>query len=307
LAAAGVLDGKFATAHWGDIDRLERIYPAVQWQRGVRYIDTGTVLTTGGLTSGFDATLYLLAKRHGPEVAERVARALHYQPGVELVAAPAVEQYIVGLKDSIYLFNAAFNWSKRDAGVWLYDGVGDLELAAVLESYATSWTTSTFTVGATHRVVNSRYGLQFVPRWDVGTLPSVDRLLVPGGMSSAQTKASLTVVEGRIAAPIARVHDSARPRFAFEAPLEDLAREENVPTAAFATRRLEYRASSLQLVGAGWPVLLTLQPALIGAVGVGLVRWITRRYDRRRQQRRMEHTPAIAPAVPVAYSGGQDH
>ena len=36
LAEAGLLDGRTATAHWGDIDRLERRYPAVQWQRGVR-------------------------------------------------------------------------------------------------------------------------------------------------------------------------------------------------------------------------------------------------------------------------------
>src|SRR3712207_5991959 len=71
LAAAGVLDGKRATAHWGDIDRLERSFPAVQWQRGLRYVDEGGVLTTGGLTSGIDATLYVLAKRHGEAVAEQ--------------------------------------------------------------------------------------------------------------------------------------------------------------------------------------------------------------------------------------------
>ena len=92
LAAAGVLDGKPATAHWGDIDRLERTYPAVQWQRGLRYVDAGNVLTTGGVTSGVDGTLYLLGKRHGAAVAERVARALHYPPMVELDATPTVDQ-----------------------------------------------------------------------------------------------------------------------------------------------------------------------------------------------------------------------
>lgn len=68
LAAAGLLDGRPATAHWGDIDRLERTYPAVQWQRGVRYVDDGNVVTTGGVTAGMDGTLYVLKKLHGAKV-----------------------------------------------------------------------------------------------------------------------------------------------------------------------------------------------------------------------------------------------
>jgi len=301
LAAAGVLDGKPATAHWGDIDRLERTYPAMQWQRGLRYVDAGSVLTTGGVTSGLDGTLYLLAKLHGAEVAERVARALHYQPVIELDATPTVEQYRIGPADSILLLNAAFDWSKRDLGVWVYDGVGDMELTAVLDAYPVSLGARTYTVADARRVVTTQYGLQLVPHWDVATLPTVDRFLVPGGPSTAQTNASLTAVEGRITAPITRLHDSAQPRFAFEAPLEDLARETDVPTAAFATKRVEYRAASLQLVGPGWPILLMLQPLLIGGLGVGLARWILRRSDLRRQQRRGQHALAssMAPAGPA--------
>jgi AraC family transcriptional regulator, transcriptional activator FtrA len=300
LAAAGVLDGKTATAHWGDIDRLERTYPQVQWQRGLRYVDAGNVLTTGGVTSGIDGTLYLLTKLHGPAVAERVARALHYQPAIELDATPTVEQYRFGPADSILLLNAAFDWSKRDLGVWVYDGVGDMELAAVLDAYPVSLATRTYTVADARRVVTTQYGLQLIPHWDVATLPIVDRFLVPGAPSTTQTPASLKAVEGRIAAPITRLHDSAQLRFAFEAPLEDLAQDQSVPIAAFANKRLEYRASTLQLVGPGWPLFLLLQPLLIGGLGVGLARWIIRGYDRRRQQRRNQHgLVSMAPAGPA--------
>jgi AraC family transcriptional activator FtrA len=93
------------------------------------------------------------------------------------------------------------------------------------------------------------------------------------------------------------LHDSAQPRFAFESPLEDLAREIDVPTAAFATKRVEYRGSSLQLDGAGWPLLLILEPLLIGGLGVGLARWIFRGYDRRQQQCNQEaRDMSLAPA-----------
>jgi AraC family transcriptional regulator, transcriptional activator FtrA len=300
LAAAGVLDGKPATAHWGDIDRLEQTYPQVQWQRGLRYVDAGNVLTTGGVTSGIDGTLYLLAKLHGVDVAERVARALHYQPAIELDASPTVEQYRFGPRDSILLLNAAFDWSKRDLGVWVYDGIGDMELTAVLDAYPVSLGARTYTVADARRVVTTQYGLQLIPHWDVIGLPVVDRFLVPGAPSTATTDASLAVVEGRIGAPIVRLHDSARPRFAFEAPLEDLARDQSVPIAAFANKRLEYRASSLQLNGAGWPLLLLLQPLLTGALGVALAQWIVRSYDQRRQSRGDQARGAsLVPASPA--------
>jgi AraC family transcriptional regulator, transcriptional activator FtrA len=291
LAAAGLLDGRPATAHWGDIDRLERMYPAVQWQRGVRYVDDGNVVTTGGVTAGMDGTLYVLKKLHGAEMADRVARAMHYQPTIELDASPTAEQYTIGLQESIIVLNGTFDWSKHDLGVWVYDGIGDMELSAVLDAYPVSLSTRTYTVGAARGIVTSQYGLHLMPHWDLAALPSVDRLLVPGGPSAAHTDASLAAVEGRIAAPLVRLYDPARPRPAFEAPLEDLAREENVPTAAFANKRLEYRAPSLQLNGPGWPVLLTLQPVLIGGVGVGLV-WLLTRRRGQRQQRHIQHAQA---------------
>jgi putative intracellular protease/amidase len=297
LAAAGVLDSKRATAHWGDIDRLEQTYPQVQWQRGVRYVDAGNVLTTGGVTSGIDGTLYLLSKLHGPEVAERVARALHYQPTIELDATPTVEQYTLGPADSILLLNGAFNWAKRDLGVWLYDGIGDMELTAVLDAYPVSLGARTYTVADARRVVTTHYGLQLIPHWAAAPLPAIDRFLVPGAPSTVATNASLAAVEGRIEVPIVRLHDSAQPRFAFEAPMEDLARDQNVPIAAFANKRVEYRGSSLRLDGAGWPLLLILEPLLIGGLGVGLARWIFRGYDRRQQQRNQEaRDVSLAPA-----------
>jgi hypothetical protein len=203
------------------------------------------------------------------------------------------------------VINAAFKWAKRDTGVWLYDGVGDMELTAILDAYPVSMATRTYTIGKTRGIVTSRYGLQLVPYWDVAARPPIDRLLIPGGTSTDHLDASLTGVEERIAAPVIRVHDAARPRFPFEAPLEDLAREQNVPIAAFANKRLEYRAPSVQLVGRGWPVLLMLQPVLIGLVGAALVWWLTRRRDRRRQQRIQSASASpMAPAAPTDPSIG---
>jgi hypothetical protein len=266
LAEAGVIDDTPATAHWGDIDRLERTYPQVQWQRGVRYVDAERVLTTGGVTSGVDGTLYLLGKLHGPEVAERVARALRYQPTVELDSTPTVEQYTVGPAESIILLNAAFKWDKRELGVWLYDGVGDLELAAVLDAYPPTMSARTYTVATTREILTSQYGLQLVPHWGVNALPAIERMLVPGGPNAAAMNASLQAAEGRITAPITRIHDGEAQRTAFESPLEDVARE-----AASAAGLTIARATLVMLRprSLGLPPLSPVEGAQIRPIQVG--------------------------------------
>ena len=101
---------------------------------------------------------------------------MHYQPTIELDASPTVEQYTIGLRESIILLNGAFKWAKSDTGVWVYDGIGDMELAAVLDAYPVSLATRTYTVGATGGIVTSHVGLQLIPHWDLAALPAVDRL-----------------------------------------------------------------------------------------------------------------------------------
>ena len=80
LAARGLLDGLPATTHWGSIRRLQDSYPAVQVQADVRYVDTGTVLTSAGVSAGIDMALHLVGRLLGPEVAAATAREMEYTP-----------------------------------------------------------------------------------------------------------------------------------------------------------------------------------------------------------------------------------
>ncbi len=52
LAATGMLDGLDATSHWSRISALEADRPAVNWLRGRRYVEDGSVTTTAAVTSG---------------------------------------------------------------------------------------------------------------------------------------------------------------------------------------------------------------------------------------------------------------
>ena len=78
LAEAGLLNGKRATTHWMDIDRLEREYPRLSVQRNVKFVDEGSILTAGGISAGINLSFYLLNKLYGNAVAIDTAKRMEY-------------------------------------------------------------------------------------------------------------------------------------------------------------------------------------------------------------------------------------
>lgn len=80
LAAAGLLDGRTATTHWAAAEEFRRLYPAVDLDPRVLYVDDGAVLTSAGLSAGVDLCLHLVRSQHGAEVANAVARHLVVPP-----------------------------------------------------------------------------------------------------------------------------------------------------------------------------------------------------------------------------------
>jgi transcriptional regulator GlxA family with amidase domain len=85
VAGAGLLDGRRATAkreivagEQRPLDLLAQHYSDVQAIEA-RVVDTGSVLTGGGVCLGIDMTLYLLLRFAGSAVAAETARILEYQ------------------------------------------------------------------------------------------------------------------------------------------------------------------------------------------------------------------------------------
>lgn len=78
LAKAGVLTGERVTTHWADIPDLRQMFPALEVVEGVRWVDSGNVVTSGGISAGIDMSLYLVEKLHGRELAERTARQMEF-------------------------------------------------------------------------------------------------------------------------------------------------------------------------------------------------------------------------------------
>jgi transcriptional regulator GlxA family with amidase domain len=76
LAAAGLLDGRPATTHWGVVDRCRAIYPNVLWNAERFVTESDNVFCGGGLYASIDLSLYLVERYCGHEVAVQTAKSL---------------------------------------------------------------------------------------------------------------------------------------------------------------------------------------------------------------------------------------
>jgi transcriptional regulator GlxA family with amidase domain len=76
LAAAGMLEGRRVTTHWGYGEIMAAVFPGVAVDLAPLYIRDGDIYTSAGVTSGLDLTLALIEDDHGPTLAREVAREL---------------------------------------------------------------------------------------------------------------------------------------------------------------------------------------------------------------------------------------
>jgi AraC family transcriptional activator FtrA len=96
LAAAGVLAGRRATAHWSVCDELRCRHPEVAVEDPVLYTEDGGIFTSAGAAATLDLCLELVRQDHGAAAANALARWLIAPPHraadqPQLVAAPMSE------------------------------------------------------------------------------------------------------------------------------------------------------------------------------------------------------------------------
>jgi transcriptional regulator GlxA family with amidase domain len=78
LAAEGLLDGRPAATHWAWAAQFRALYPQVDLQPDVLFVDSGTtvtpILTSAGVGAGIDLCLHAIRADFGSEVANRTGR-----------------------------------------------------------------------------------------------------------------------------------------------------------------------------------------------------------------------------------------
>jgi len=89
LAKTGLLDGLTATTFYGLIDGLPAVAPKVKVVKDQRYVDNGKFITTAGISSGIDGSLYVVSKLFGKARAQMVALNMEYDWKIDSTYARA--------------------------------------------------------------------------------------------------------------------------------------------------------------------------------------------------------------------------
>lgn len=102
LGRAGLLTGKRATTHWG----YTHLLPLVGAEPvKARVVEDGRVVTSGGVTSGLDFALTLIARLRGETVAQAIQLAIEYDPAPPFPGGHpdrAPKAVTAGLKAHVY-------------------------------------------------------------------------------------------------------------------------------------------------------------------------------------------------------------
>lgn len=76
IAATGLLNGRRATTHWQYAELMRRMYPEINVDADVLYVDEGNIITSAGSAAGLDACLHLVRRDFGSGKANQLARRL---------------------------------------------------------------------------------------------------------------------------------------------------------------------------------------------------------------------------------------
>ncbi|WP_297510501.1 DJ-1/PfpI family protein [uncultured Caulobacter sp.] len=171
LAHAGLLDGREATTHWYELNRLAKAYPKARWRRDRRWIVDGPATTTAGVTASIPASLALLRDLAGEDVMRSTAARLGVPLPVQAHDGAAFR--VNGDAAMSGLAGWANAWRGEKVAVKIADGFDDLAFATTLDAWSRTNRSEAFASAS----AVSRHGLAVIAP---AKLPRANRTVEPG-------------------------------------------------------------------------------------------------------------------------------
>lgn len=175
LANAGLLKGKKGVGHWYSFSKLAKTFPNTEWLRNTRYIADGNVITTTGVTASIPVCVALVEAIAGRDRAASLAQTMGIQSwGAEHQS----ERFKLKPK---HLFTALTNrlsfWSQETIGIPITQGVDEIVLALIADSYSRTYRSKAFSLHSSDDPVTTKRGLVVLPDKVQGVGKAVDRTL----------------------------------------------------------------------------------------------------------------------------------
>ncbi len=174
LAAAGLLDGRRATAHWSEIQGLRSEHPTLQWVPDRRYVVDRGILTSTGVSASVPVAITLVEAIGGRPHAEKLAKTL----GVATWDARHQTQAFQLTREhkKTFLRNKMSIWRHETLGLPVERNIDEIALGLTVDAYSRTEMTKLITVGKGSDGVTTRHGLVIYPDTPAG-VAAVDAML----------------------------------------------------------------------------------------------------------------------------------
>jgi putative intracellular protease/amidase len=267
VADTGLVAGHAATTNVQTFGYVESHAPNARWLHNVRYVDDGNIVTSSTLTAGIDATLHVVDRLAGRATALDVARQIGYsQTGALDDPAFQPPDFV-----SETVLTVGFEGPRQQLGILLYDGVTEMGQSGIVDAY--TLVARPFAIAPERRIIRSRDGFLFLPRYDLTTVPGLDRVVVPAGENDAakqQVIAAWSALHpGR---PVEDIyHNVGFGETAYDASIRDLAHTYGATLARGSADALFYTANPQDFTNASWPVNEVVAGLALMLLGAGIV------------------------------------
>lgn len=187
VSATGIYDGQPLTTHSSDYEPIKKQYGNPAWIQGVRVTQKANLFSTAGVANATEGSLTVIRELFGDSIMRKVMNDIHY-PASEIRND---HQNLVVTTDAIFIAvkKGAFK-SNEHIGTLIKDGVNELDLAGLLDTYTRSFPAAIETFTTDGKPIVSKYGLTMLPTGDISSNECTE-LHIPQGVQTIQSDTDL--------------------------------------------------------------------------------------------------------------------
>ena len=185
IAHADVFQQAVVTTFSTTVNELENKHDQYQWIKNRRYIKSGRLISTAGVSAAVEGALALVAEMRGTAHAETIRQDIGYRFAL---GDASYNPQAHGLTDLWRLFKKVTLGENLNLVFLLRPSVSEMKMASVMDTYARTLPASLVSVTENNQPIISKHGLKFVPKTTVDQLRA-DQLHILGGTGQASPTA----------------------------------------------------------------------------------------------------------------------
>ena len=178
VANSGLMKGHRATAHWATEEHRRMMYPDTQWEKNVRYVADGRIVSSAGISAAIPTSLELVEAIAGYQLAAELARELGVIDWSSAHNSDVFQPHFgVNLLAHATRFTNTWFHANESIGVPVTSGVDDIALALTVDAYSRTSRSHVYVLASTIEPVQTRNGLVFMPDRIIGATNPPDHVL----------------------------------------------------------------------------------------------------------------------------------